>query len=123
MIALCPNPFRDIGLDFTLRAQEMLREDGFETVICPLFAEDEPEAEPYYITILNCIKHFDEGIQVQTLAYSGMTWSDAENTLVKAHDADPDRVRLFAMHNAWEFNRKAELLPKLFARAKELGEV
>lgn len=78
----------------------------------------QPDAQPYYIAILNCIKHMEKGIKVQTLAYSGMGWKDG--TLVKFHDADPDKVRLFAMHNAYEFGRKAVLLPKLFEYAKTL---
>lgn len=80
--------------------------------------DGQPEAEPYYIAIFNCIKHMGRGLQVHTVAYSGMGWRDG--TLVKFHDADPDRVRLFAMHNAYEFGRKAVLLPKLYEYAKTL---
>ncbi len=82
--------------------------------------EGEPDAEPYYTIILNVAKRFEGGIRVQTLAYSGMAWVDGG--IRKMHDADPDKVRLFAMHNAYEFNREALLIPKLFARAKEIGE-
>ena len=39
MIALCPNPFRDIDLETTKEAAELLGKEGFETVICPVFAE------------------------------------------------------------------------------------
>lgn len=80
--------------------------------------DGQPEAEPYYIAILNCIKRLGSGLQVQTVAYSGMGWRDG--TLVKLHDADPDKVRMFAMHNAYEFGRKAVLLPKLFEYSKTL---
>ena len=46
MIAVCPNPFRDQNLELTRACCELLRENGFETQICPVFAEDEPEALP-----------------------------------------------------------------------------
>ena len=46
MIAICPNPFRDVDLALTRKAQQLLRDAGHETVICPVFAEDEPEIVP-----------------------------------------------------------------------------
>ena len=46
MIALCPNPFRDLDLNYTRSVRELLREAGFETLICPLFSDEEPEAIP-----------------------------------------------------------------------------
>lgn len=46
MIALCPNPFRDIDLKLTLEASRLLHEAGYSTVICPVFAEDEPGIIP-----------------------------------------------------------------------------
>ena len=46
MIAICPNPFRDVDLALTRRAQQLLRDAGHETVVCPVFAEDEPEIVP-----------------------------------------------------------------------------
>ena len=39
MIALCPNPFRDINLETTKEAADILGKEGYETVICPVFAE------------------------------------------------------------------------------------
>lgn len=39
MIAICPNPFRDIDLVLTKEAAAILRDEGFETVVCPVFAE------------------------------------------------------------------------------------
>ena len=41
MIAVCPNPFRDLELKLTRQCCSMLEQAGFETVICPVFAEDE----------------------------------------------------------------------------------
>ncbi len=46
MIALCPNPFRDIDLKLTLEVSRLLHEAGYSTVICPVFAEDEPGIIP-----------------------------------------------------------------------------
>lgn len=46
MIAICPNPFRDIDLKYSLEAIRLLKAEGFDTVTCPLFADDNPEAIP-----------------------------------------------------------------------------
>ena len=46
MIALCPNPFRDIGLKLTLMTADMLNKAGFTTVICPVYSDDASEVLP-----------------------------------------------------------------------------
>ena len=46
MIAICPNPFRDTGLQLTRQAMRLLEDAGFETVVCPVFADEEPEVIP-----------------------------------------------------------------------------
>ena len=46
MIAICPNPFRDTDLKFTLEAEKLLTAEGFQTVVCPVFADDSPESIP-----------------------------------------------------------------------------
>lgn len=51
MIALCPNPFRDLDLSFTRNVMLLLHDAGFETAVCPVFADDEPEAIPADITV------------------------------------------------------------------------
>ena len=39
MIAICPNPYRDIDLSICRQAKNLLEHEGFETFICPVFAE------------------------------------------------------------------------------------
>ena len=46
MIAICPNPFRDSELKYTRQAAKMLRAAGYETAVCPVFAEDAPQMIP-----------------------------------------------------------------------------
>jgi NAD+ kinase len=46
MIAICPNPFRDLDLKLTKDCIRLLSEAGYDSVVCPVFAEDEPEALP-----------------------------------------------------------------------------
>lgn len=46
MIALCPNPFRDNGLVLTLKAAELLKDAGFESLICPVYSDDASEVLP-----------------------------------------------------------------------------
>lgn len=51
MIALCPNPFRDLELSYTKNVRLLLEHAGFESVVCPVFADDEPEAIPKGIAV------------------------------------------------------------------------
>ena len=46
MIAICPNPFRDIDLELTKKALMLLNNEGFRTAVCPVFAEDQPDIIP-----------------------------------------------------------------------------
>lgn len=46
MIAVCPNPFRDQDLKLTRQACALLGDAGYETVVCPVFSEDDPEILP-----------------------------------------------------------------------------
>ncbi len=46
MIAICPNPYRDKNCSLTLRVAELLHAHGYETCICPIFAEGEDEVLP-----------------------------------------------------------------------------
>lgn len=53
MIAICPNPFRDIDLAVTKKAAAMLNEAGFETVICPAFMSEEEDVIPKDVEIID----------------------------------------------------------------------
>ncbi len=46
VIAVCPNPFRDQNLELTRKTCALLQEAGYRTVICPIFAEDDPDILP-----------------------------------------------------------------------------
>lgn len=37
MVAICPNPYRDLNLELTRQCVRILREAGYECVICPVF--------------------------------------------------------------------------------------
>ena len=43
-IILCPNPNRDRGMEATRRADAILREMGFQTVVCPPFKDQKDGA-------------------------------------------------------------------------------
>lgn len=46
MIAVCSNPYRDTDLVFAKKCVSLLAEAGFESVICPVFAEPGEEILP-----------------------------------------------------------------------------
>ena len=46
MIAICPNPFRDKNCVLSRRVAALLKEHGFETCYCPIFADSGDDALP-----------------------------------------------------------------------------
>ncbi|MCQ2476186.1 MAG: NAD(+)/NADH kinase [Clostridia bacterium] len=46
LVVICPNPFRDIGLELTKKSIEILNAAGYETAVCPVFGGDEPGTIP-----------------------------------------------------------------------------
>jgi len=46
MIAVCPNPYRDLELKLTREAVSLLQKAGFSCRVCPVFAEPEDEVIP-----------------------------------------------------------------------------
>lgn len=46
LIVLCPNPFRDCGLELTKMAAEILHGAGYATAVCPVFGADDEGAIP-----------------------------------------------------------------------------
>ncbi len=39
MIAICPNPYRDSGCELSQKIDALLKSEGYETCLCPIFAE------------------------------------------------------------------------------------
>ncbi len=46
MIAICPNPYRDIDCSLSMKAMDILNSIGKESCICPVFAAPEDEILP-----------------------------------------------------------------------------
>jgi len=100
---------------------------GFVSFQAPVFKyilADDPDAAPnygiliHYISLMEC-----GGIKFQTLVYSGVTREDGKlvRMIPEGGTVDPERVRLFATHNAYEFARKVEIVPGLYERSKTLA--
>lgn len=51
MIAICPNPFRDIDYHISLDIKNRLEAAGFKTCICPLFIDGESSTLPSNIPV------------------------------------------------------------------------
>ncbi len=46
MIAVCPNPYRDNDLELTQKCVTLLSNAGFDSVVCPVFAQEGDEILP-----------------------------------------------------------------------------
>ena len=66
IIALCPNPFRDHGLTVTLQARRLLEQQGFTTVISPVFkAQNRVELPGNVVTV-----PMEEAVRIASLIVS-----------------------------------------------------
>ena len=46
LIVLCPNPYRDCGLELTKKAKQLLKSGGYEVAICPVFGAHDAKVIP-----------------------------------------------------------------------------
>lgn len=51
LIVLCPNPYRDCGLELTRKARKLLTDNGYDVSVCPVFGSDDSSAIPKDIEI------------------------------------------------------------------------
>ena len=51
LIVLCPNPYRDCGLELTRKAKKLLIDNGYDVSVCPVFGTDDRAAIPEDIKI------------------------------------------------------------------------
>lgn len=51
LIVLCPNPYRDSGLELTKKARELLLDAGFDVAVCPVFGAHDRNAVPEDVQI------------------------------------------------------------------------
>ena len=49
MIAICPNPYRASGCELSLKIEALLRSEGYETCLCPIFADEGDEILPGHL--------------------------------------------------------------------------
>ena len=50
MIAICPNPYRDSGCELSLKIDALLKGEGYETCLCPIFADEGDEILPRHLS-------------------------------------------------------------------------
>ena len=96
---------------------------GMQAPSLECVSADNPDAPTHYAILIHCIKRMEGGgIRFQTLVYTGVKWEDGKlvRMIPENETVDPERVRLFATHNAYEFARKAEILPGLYKLSKTL---
>lgn len=76
-----------------------------------------------FITLAHHLVKTDTGFQMRLYAWMGLhiVEGNEHRMIAEGEGVDLERVRLFACHNAYEFSRCAELLPRLFARSQEVG--
>ena len=79
MIAICPNPFRDIGLELTKKTAALLQKEGFQTVVCPVFSEEQPEVIPADINTCSILDVIDACTLVVVIGGDGTILSVARD--------------------------------------------
>jgi phloretin hydrolase len=81
-----------------------------------------PEGVPFYGTLVHYVTYDGKVMETRTSVWSGVHIRDGKvvRMIGEQERVDLERVRLLACHNAWEFARKAQLLPRLYAHSKTL---
>lgn len=51
LIVLCPNPYRDCGLELTIKAHKLLRDNGYDVSVCPVFGAEDKNVIPDSVKI------------------------------------------------------------------------
>jgi len=100
-----------------------LNPDYFTLVGAAIRAEsDTGDEQPYNGTLVHYMTFGEKGLDVITCVWSGVHILDGKPVRMIEEDekVNPEHVRLFATHNAWEFTRKHQLLPKLYEFSKTL---
>lgn len=59
MIAICPNPYRDINLELSQKAAAILLQAGYKSVICPVFADVDAEVIPENVPVFRLEDQID----------------------------------------------------------------
>ena len=77
MIAICPNPFRDLDLEYTRKTEKLLNVEGFETVICPVFCDDEADVLPEDVEFSDLMEHIAQCTLVVVIGGDGTMLSVA----------------------------------------------
>ena len=77
MIAICPNPYRDLNLEYTRKTAKLLNDEGFETVVCPVFSEDNSSALPRDILYSDIMEHIEQCTLVVVIGGDGTMLSVA----------------------------------------------
>lgn len=84
---------------------------------------EEPD-DILYNTIANCVHATSDGfVEVTTICWNGMHYIDGKpvRKIPLDQQADLERTRLFACHNAWENTRKSQILPLIYKIAQSVS--
>lgn len=119
MIALCPNPFRDIELKLTCAAASMLEKEGIKTAICPVFAEDEPNVIPAKIETCDILSVIEKCSLVIVIGGDGTMLSVARSI----HGYDVPLLGLNLGTKGFMTDLEPEDLPYIIQAAKGEMEI
>jgi len=110
--------------DLNLPAPPKELNSDFHRMVCGCFTivPDDPNNKTYYATLVHYVTLGDNGMDTITCVWSGIhiIKGKPERKISQNETVDPEYVRLFACHNAWEFARKTQLLPKLYAYSQTI---
>ena len=114
MIAVCPNPFRDIDLALSRKAASLLEEAGYESVICPVFADRETDAVPKNVPV-SCLQDVIDAVSLAIVIGGDGTILEVSH-YVHGHDIPILGLNLGTM--GFMANLEPEDLPLILRAAK-----
>lgn len=90
-VALCPNIHRDMSLSVTLEAKRILEENGFDTVISPVYQVSDEDVETYNLDLMP----IEEAVKIAKLVVS----FGGDGTILRAAQyAAPENVPIVGVN-------------------------
>lgn len=77
----------------------------------------------HYLSLVHYMRTIEGGMEIRTRSWYGLTLETDGSYTIRLNPnekTDPERIRLLAAHHAWEFTRKGDILPEIYAFSKTL---
>ena len=120
-VILKPYSFVDVTKSLP-KAQKELDPD-FVGIMAGSMYMEEPDGSTTYCSLAHYYRRYGSGVEIRTRSWIGLTIEQDGSYTVRVNPNTKDvleRIRILAMHHAWEFTRKAHIAPQIYEFSKTI---